>query len=289
MGSGVHRRSALPLRFRRPRARGQPRRQRTARHATPVRRRQVHPRQGLARLELVLELIYVLSSLARGKPPPCGNSGNTTSSSFMASPAVLLTVAPHTLPSGDIRSAQACPCVSWRTTSGGPVTAPVPWARWTATVCLVLTRLTSTVPSNAEQPPTPGRSGHVHTVETLESLVIRCSRSAVGARSRTNSEPSTGAVHSPPPAPIPLSAVVGGEGCSVVGCSRRITLPARDAGSLAIAGLPASPVITTSVVGLVKSSAPVFPLPPLGIPVRRSLGVSPSATRTTRLSVGVLM
>ena len=48
-----------------------------------------------------------MSSVLRGKPPPCGNSGNTTSSSFSASPAVLLTVAPHTFPSGDIRSAHA--------------------------------------------------------------------------------------------------------------------------------------------------------------------------------------
>ena len=69
----------------------------------------------------------------------------------------------------------------------------------------------------------------------------------------------------------------------------RITLPAIDAGSLAIAGLPASPVMTASVVGLVNSSAPVLPLAPLGIPVKMSFGVSPSATRMTRLSVGVLM
>ena len=55
------------------------------------------------------------------------------------------------------------------------------------------------------------------------------------------------------------------------------------------AGLPASPVITTSVVGLVKISAPVLPVAPLGIPVRMSFGISPSATRMTRLSVGVLM
>ena len=68
-----------------------------------------------------------------------------------------------------------------------------------------------------------------------------------------------------------------------------MTFPASDAGSLAIAGLPASPVSTTSVVGLVKSSAPVFPLAPLGIPVKMSFGISSSATRMTRLSVGVLM
>ena len=45
--------------------------------------------------------------------------------SCSASPEVLFTVAPHTLPSGDTCSAQACPCWSWRTTSGSPVTAPV--------------------------------------------------------------------------------------------------------------------------------------------------------------------
>ena len=69
----------------------------------------------------------------------------------------------------------------------------------------------------------------------------------------------------------------------------RSTLPANDLGSAAIAGLPASPVSTTSVVGLVKINAPVFPMAPLGIPVKMSFGTSPSATRMTRLSVGVLM
>src|SRR3954465_15764561 len=57
---------------------------------------------------------YVLSALLRGKPPPCGNSGNTTSSSFSASPEVLLTVAPQTLPSADSCKAQASPCGSCR-------------------------------------------------------------------------------------------------------------------------------------------------------------------------------
>ena len=68
-----------------------------------------------------------------------------------------------------------------------------------------------------------------------------------------------------------------------------MTLPAKDFGSLARPGFPASPVCTTRVVGLVKISDPVLPLAPLGIPVSRSLGVSPSAMRITRLSVGVLM
>lgn len=68
----------------------------------------------------------------------------------------------------------------------------------------------------------------------------------------------------------------------------RSTLPASELGSAAIAGLPASPVSTTSVVGLVKINAPVLPVAPLGIPVRMSLGMSPSAIRMTRLSVGVL-
>ena len=44
-----------------------------------------------------------------------------------------------------------------------------------------------------------------------------------------------------------------------------------------------------SVVGLVKISDPALPMAPLGIPVRMSLGTSPSAMRITRLSVGVLM
>ena len=69
----------------------------------------------------------------------------------------------------------------------------------------------------------------------------------------------------------------------------RITLPANEFGSFASPGLPASPVCTTSVVGLVKISEPVLPIAPFGIPVNRSLGTSPSAIRTTRLSVGVLM
>ena len=84
-------------------------------------------------------------------------------------------------------------------------------------------------------------------------------------------------------------AVVIGAWLTVVGCSIRMTLPARELGSAAIAGLPASPVRTTSVVGLVKISAPVLPVAPFGIPVRMSLGTSPSAMRMTRLSVGVLM
>ncbi|SKV90001.1 Uncharacterised protein [Mycobacteroides abscessus subsp. abscessus] len=69
----------------------------------------------------------------------------------------------------------------------------------------------------------------------------------------------------------------------------RMTLPAREFGSLAAPALPPVPVWTTSVVGLVNASDPALPVGPLGIPVRMSLGTSPSATRTTRLSVGVLM
>ncbi|CNU75755.1 Uncharacterised protein [Mycobacterium tuberculosis] len=145
------------------------------------------------------------------------------------------------------------------------------------------------MPSIAAHPATPGLSGQVHTVETSEFLVMRCNRSAVGVRSATYSEPSTGSMHKPPPEPMPDSAVVGGVWPMVVGCSIRRTLPANDWGSAANAGSPASPVITTSVVGLVKISAPVLPAAPLGMPVRMSLGMSPSATRTTRLSVGVLM
>ena len=69
----------------------------------------------------------------------------------------------------------------------------------------------------------------------------------------------------------------------------RITLPANDFGSAASAGLPASPVCTTSVVGLVKISEPVLPTAPFGDAGQDVLGVSPSATRITRLSVGVLI
>lgn len=69
----------------------------------------------------------------------------------------------------------------------------------------------------------------------------------------------------------------------------RSTLPANEAGSAACAGSPASPVCTTRVVGLVNTSAPALPVGPFGIPVRIGLGGSPSAMRTTRLSVGVLM
>ncbi len=93
----------------------------------------------------------------------------------------------------------------------------------------------------------------------------------------------------PPPAPIPVSAVVCGAWLTVVGCSMRSNLPASEAGSAAWAGLPASPVSTSSVVGLVKISAPQFPVAPFGMPVRIGLGMSPSAMRITRLSVGVLM
>lgn len=49
----------------------------------------------------------VTSALERGNPPPCGKSGNTTSSSFSASPAVRFTVAPQMLPSGATSSAHA--------------------------------------------------------------------------------------------------------------------------------------------------------------------------------------
>src|ERR1700758_3404703 len=188
-----------------------------------------------------LETYQVLSSLLRGKPPPCGNNGNTTSSSFSASPVVLLTVAPQTFPSGDIRNAHAWAWVSLRTTSGSPVTAPVFGASRTATVNLVLMRLTSTVPSIAAHPATPGLSGQVHTVETSEVLVMRCNRSALGVRSATYIEPSTGSMHRPPAEPTPDSAVVGGAWPTVVGCSMRRTLPANDLGSAAIAGVPPPP------------------------------------------------
>ena len=100
---------------------------------------------------------------------------------------------------------------------------------------------------------------------------------------------SAGSTHIPPPEPIPLNAVVGGACPTVVGCSIRITLPANEFGSAASPGFPASPVCTTSVVGLVKISAPVLPVAPLGMPVRMSLGTSSSAMRITRLSLGVLM
>ena len=71
-------------------------------------------------------------------------------------------------------------------------------------------------------------------------------------------------MHRPPPAPMPDSAVVGGAWLTVVGCSMRSTLPANEFGSAASAGLPASPVSTTSVVGLVKINAPVLPVGALG-------------------------
>ena len=82
--------------------------------------------------------------------------------------------------------------------------------------------------------------------------------------------------------------MVCGAWLTVVGCSMRSTLPASEPGSAACAGLPASPVCTTSVVGLVKISEPMFPVAPFGMPVRIGLGMSPSAMRMTRLSVGVL-
>lgn len=109
-----------------------------------------------------------------------------------------------------MRSAHACAWVSLRTTSGSPVTAPVVGASRTATVSLVLIKFTSTVPSIAAQPATPGLSGQVHTVETSDVLVMRCNRSALGVRSVTYNEPSTGSMHKPPPEPTPDSAVVGG-------------------------------------------------------------------------------
>src|SRR4051794_39164996 len=88
---------------------------------------------------------------------------------------------------------------------------------------------------------------------------------------------------------MPDSAVVIGAWLTVVGCSIRISLPARDLGSAAMAGLAASPVRTTSVVGLVNFRAPALPVGPFGIPVRMGFGTSPSAMRMTRLSVGVLI
>jgi hypothetical protein len=44
----------------------------------------------------------------------------------------------------------------------------------------------------------------------FESFVMRCSRSAVGVRSVMYSAPSDGSMHSPPPPPMPDSAVVVG-------------------------------------------------------------------------------
>ena len=208
---------------------------------------------------------------------------------YTTSPAVLFTVAPQMLPSGESFSAKTWPWVSVRRASGSPVTAPVSFDSRTATVFLVLTRLTMTVSSVATQPATPGRSGQLHTVDTLESLVIRCSRSPVGVRSVTYKEPLAPSMHSPPPEPMPDSAVVGGAWPTVVGCSMRSSLPASEAGSAAAAGLPASPVSTIRVVGLVKIKAPILPTGPFGMPVRIGLGTSPSAMRITRLSVGVLM
>ncbi len=96
-------------------------------------------------------------------------------------------------------------------------------------------------------------------------------------------------MHMPPPGPRPDSAVVVGAWSTVVGCSMRSSLPASEPGIATPApGLPASPVCTTNVVGLVKISEPVLPVAPLGMPVRIGLGTSPSAMRITRLSVGVL-
>ena len=68
----------------------------------------------------------------------------------------------------------------------------------------------------------------------------------------------------------------------------RSTLPAGEPGSAANAGSPASPVSTTNVVGLVKIRAPMLPVAPFGMPVKIGFGMSPSAMRMTRLSVGVL-
>src|SRR6476619_4467693 len=68
----------------------------------------------------------------------------------------------------------------------------------------------------------------------------------------------------------------------------RSSLPASEAGSAAWAGSPASPVSTTSVVGVVNNKAPVLAVAPFGMPVRIGLGTSPSAMRMTRLSSGVL-
>src|SRR6478752_4624639 len=68
----------------------------------------------------------------------------------------------------------------------------------------------------------------------------------------------------------------------------RSSLPASEAGSAAWAGSPASPVSTTSVVGLVNNKAPVLSVAPFGMPDKIGLGTSPSAIRMTRLSSGVL-
>lgn len=69
----------------------------------------------------------------------------------------------------------------------------------------------------------------------------------------------------------------------------RISLPASELGLLAWAGSPASPVSSSSVVGLVNISAPMLSVAPFGMPVRIGLGTSPSAILTMRLSDGVLM
>ena len=101
---------------------------------------------------------------------------------------------------------------------------------------------------------------------------MRCSRSASGVRSAIYREPSTGSMHSAAAGADPgqrrrrRRLADGGRLLDAQHLARQRF------GSAASAGLPASPVSTTSVVGLVKINAPVLPVAPLGIPVRMSFG-----------------
>ena len=93
----------------------------------------------------------------------------------------------------------------------------------------------------------------------------------------------------PPGASSPeLYTGVFGSGLSGAGrpsVSIRSNLPASDAAS---DGSPAAPVATSSAFLPSVASAPPLSREPRGMPVSTGFGSSPGASRTTRLSVGVV-
>ena len=224
----------------------------------------------------------VLSALLR-KPPPLWEEREYDVVELLRSPAVRLDRCPQTFPSGDTCSAQAWPWVSWRTTSpaghrAGALSQPDGDR---------LLGVDQVHQHRAVECRAPRDAGSVRPCPHRGRLRIRTDalKAISGWGAVGDVEGFVGrSMHMPPPEPIPVSAVVGAVCPTVVGCSMRMTFPANDLGSAAMAGFPASPVWTTRVVGLVKINEPVFPTAPFGIPVSRSLGTSPSAIRITRLS-----
>src|SRR6476620_11581034 len=101
-------------------------------------------------------------------------------------------------------------------TPGAVVTAPVPGSAASADMAFAVLSDTATTSPAATQPPTPGRSGHVHTGDdTAPSALTRTSRSSSGVRSVTHTA-TPGSTQTPPAVPMPDSTTCG-RGCAGVG------------------------------------------------------------------------